>query len=434
MQGFESLADGANLDLSNLGAEALQLQANISSDKVSSVEMTLDGTTHTDDAAPYTFPGSDAANWRLENGPHTFSATPYTADGCPGTSLKVSFSVTAPDYQRYLYVFRTSAIDVYDIDNGHERVKSLKLPGGIDRIWGAVAHAESRKLYIAYHDRTEQRRFETGLLAYDLVAEEVLWKQLYQPFVDSPALTRDGKTIYLSSGEATERGDFWFVLDATDGSIKDKIVVHKGAHNTVVGLGDKNLYMGSVRYPYLVVADTATNEVVKEIGPFSAGVRPFTVNGRETLAFVNVNNFLGFEVGDITTGEKLYSVRVPGFPERNFKQKLDVQSHGIALSPNETEVWIADNGNRHLHIFGVTGLPEQAPVYLESIEMAKSPNWVQFSRDGRFAYSSGGEVIDAATRQLVAKTSSAKVRIQIDFVDGLPTDAYVRYGLGYVTD
>jgi hypothetical protein len=434
LQGFESLKDGATIDLSQLATEAVHLRANVSSDDVSKVEMTFNGKNYTDDTAPYTFPGPGAADWRLQDGPHTFSATPYAADGTAGAPLRVSFSVTASNLQRYLYVFRLSAIDVYDIDNGHELVKSIKLPRGIERIWGAVAHAQSRRLYISYHGRDAQRRFETGMLAYDLVSEEIVWKKLYEPFVDSPAVTPDGKTIYLSSGEATDRGDFWFVLDAKNGAVKDKIYVHRGTHNTIVGLSGERVYMGSVRYPYLAVADTATNEVIQEVGPFSAGVRPFTVNGKETLAFVNVNQHLGFEVGDIATGEVLYTVGVPGFPEARWKNELHVQSHGVALSPDEREVWVVDGFNKRIHIFDVTGLPDRAPRYKESIATPNKSPWVSFSRDGRFVYEATGHVIDAKTRQFVAKTSSAKVRLQIDFVDSVPAEAYSRYGLGYVTN
>ena len=431
----KTLEDGSSLNLDKLGD--LAFQANLTSPDLSRADLdhvafTFDGQVYVDRRAPYRFPGAAIPERQLRAGAHTLSATPYRADGSAGQSLAVSFSAAPPE--RYLYVFRTAAIEVYDVGNDHQKVKSLALPAGIARIWGAVAHAESGRLYIAYHGRDEEKRFETGLIAYDLLEEEVIWKELYKPFVDSPAITEDGKTIYLSSGEATDRGDFWFVLDAEDGSVKDKIEVFQGAHNTVIGLGGQNLYMGSVRYPYLVVADTATNQIVREIGPFRAGVRPFTVNGEETLAFVNVNNFLGFEVGDIATGEVLYSVRVEGFEERDFTEELDVQSHGVALSPDERELWVADNGNSYLHLYDVSALPEKAPVYLESIHLPRRPNWVQFSRDGRFAYSSGGEVIDTATRQVITRIASAKVRVQIDFIDGRPSDAYVRYGLGYVTD
>ena len=49
------------------------------------------------------------------------------------------------------------------------------------------------------------------------------------------------------------------------------------------------------------VVDAATRTIVKEIGPFGNMVRPFTFNGRQTLLFANINDFLGFEVADLKT-------------------------------------------------------------------------------------------------------------------------------------
>lgn len=428
-----SIAAGSSIDLAALGLRQIAFQATTPGATYSKLEFTLNGETFSDSEAPYATVPLDSADWRLGTAAHTLTVTPYNAAGAAQTPLELSFSIKPLEYKRYLYVFRTSAIDVFDIDKDHEKVKSIKLPAGIQRIWGAVAHAESQKLYISYHGVGTGTNLERGLLAYDLITEELLWKKLYSPFVDSPAVTADGKTIYLSSGEATDRGTFWFVIDAANGTVKDKIEVYRGAHNTIVGLSDKYVYMASVRYPYLVMADTATNDIVKKIGPFRDGVRPFTVNGKETLAFVNVNRFLGFEVGDIASGKVLHSVHVEGFPEGPWTKPLHVQSHGVALSPDEREVWIVDSKNRHVHLYDVTGLPQEAPTYVTSIKLPSPPTWVQFSRDGRFAYTSGGEVIDARTREIVGKTSYAKVRIQIDTLEGKPIRTYVRYGLGYVT-
>lgn len=428
-----SVTEGSSLDLAGFGLRDIAFQAATTTTEYSKLDFTLDGETFSGSQAPYTTTALDSADWRLGAGSHTLTVTPYDTVGTAQVPLELSFSINPLDYKRYLYVFRTSAIDVFDIDAGHKRVKSIKLPAGIHRIWGAVAHAESRMLYISYHGEGAGKYLDRGLLAYNLVTEELVWQKLYSPFVDSPAITADGKTIYLSSGEATDRGTFWFVIDAADGTVKDKIEVHQGAHNTIVGLSDMYVYMASVRYPYLVMADTSTNEIIRRIGPFRDGVRPFTINGKETLAFVNVNRFLGFEVGDIATGKVLHSVHVEGYKEGPFDEPLDVQSHGVALSPDEQEVWVV-NGSGYLHLYDVSGLPQIAPRYLETIDLPSRPNWVQFSRDGRFAYTSGGEVIDATRRQVIAKTSYAKVRIQIDTLKGEPIRSYVRYGLGYVTE
>ena len=432
LEPFASLAQGATVNLADV-SNAVSLRANTEPETVGSVRFDFGGSRYTDDAAPYTL---SAQNGWTPSPEVPVTATALSVDGKSGAPLSLTFSApgSATNIKHYLYAFRTAAIDVFDIDQNHKKVKSLKLPGGIDRIWGATAHAASHMLYISYHDSDAKGVYERGLLKYDLVAEKVVWKHLYKPFVDSPAVTADGKTIFMSSGEATDKGDFWFVIDAADGSVTDKINVFRGAHNTIIGLSGKNLYMGSVRYPYLVVADTQTHKITQKIGPFRDGIRPFTVNGKETLAFVNVNRFLGFEVGDIETGKVLYSVQVKGFQEGPFKSPLAVQSHGVALTPDEKEVWVVDSKNSRVHLYDVTGLPAKAPVYVTSVELPSKPNWVQFSRDGRFAYTSGGEVISAQTRQVTGQTSSAKVRIQIDFSGGKPSQAFVRYGLGYVTD
>lgn len=250
------------------------------------------------------------------------------------------------------------------------------------------------------------------------------WTPLLDANVTATALAKDG-----SSGEATNCGSFcsfWFVVNTADGSVTDKIEVYYGSHNTIIGLSGKRVYLGSVRYPYQVVADMTTHNIVKKIGPFRDGVRPFTVNGKKTLAFVNVNRFLGFGVGDIASGKVLYSVRVKGFQEGPFSSPLAVQSQGVAPTPDEKEVWAVDGKNSCVHLYDVTGLPGKAPVYLRSIKLPSRPLWVQFSRDGRFAYTSGGDVISAKTKQVVGKTSSAKVRIQIDFKGNVPVNAYVR--------
>ena len=437
-----SLADGMTLDATGLPA-TVRVRADVAPDFAGSVRFTLGDLAATDSSAPYTLEG-----WTPATGSYTLTATPYSGPdgaGTAGAARSVGFTVTEagtaeplPEgYRRLLYVVGRGSPNllVYDMDDNYKLVKSRTVRElQVSRTWGAVAHAESGVLYLSHHNRDGAGgTISPGILAYDLVADKVLWRKTYKPFVDSLEITPDGKTIYMATGEASSSGDFWFVIDAATGDVKDTIPVFRGAHNTIVSPDGSHVYMGSVRYPYLVVADTATNDVVREIGPFRAGVRPFTVNGAETLAFVNVNQFLGFEVGDVATGKKLYSVPVEGYRSGPFDEELDVQSHGVALTPDEREVWVVDSGSKALHTFDVTGLPTTAPVQKDTIQLAGNPVWIAFSRDGRFAHVSTGDVVDTTTRQIVAKTVSSKIRLQIDFVGDEPVRAYSRYGLGYVT-
>jgi DNA-binding beta-propeller fold protein YncE len=111
-----------------------------------------------------------------------------------------------------------------------------------------------------------------------------------------------------------------------------------------------------------------------------------------------VNGLLGFEVGDLRTGKKLYHVEVEGYQKGQVKRH-GCPSHGIALTPDEKELWLADCANSAIHVFDATVMP---PKQMKSIQARDCVGWVSFSMDGRAAYSSTGEIIDAATKKIVA--------------------------------
>jgi hypothetical protein len=99
--GYESVPNGAVLDLSNLGTSSLSLRANTSPSTVGSVRFGLDGNAsyRTENAAPYSLTGDtngDYAPWSLGLGSHTVTATPYSssgAGGSAGTPLTVTFTI-----------------------------------------------------------------------------------------------------------------------------------------------------------------------------------------------------------------------------------------------------------------------------------------------------------------------------------------------------
>ena len=138
-----------------------------------------------------------------------------------------------------------------------------------------------------------------------------------------------------------------------DGEIIAKVVTNSASHNTIIGLKGNEAYLAGLHSPLLVVTSTQTHEIQRTVGPFSSSIRPFTANGRQTLCFVNVNDLLGFEVGDIKSGRKRYRVEVAGH-EKGPTKRHGCPSHGIGLTPDETELWLTDAHNSRLHIFDAT--------------------------------------------------------------------------------
>jgi len=118
--------------------------------------------------------------------------------------------------------------------------------------------------------------------------------------------------------------------------------------------------------------------IVKEIGPFGNMVRPFTFNGKQTLLFANINDFLGFEIADLKTGQILHHVAVPGVTAGRSPTH-GIPSHGIAMTQDETEIWIADNANGYLRIFDATVMP---PTLKTSVKVRDEPGWITFGIDG----------------------------------------------------
>lgn len=321
-----------------------------------------------------------------------------------------------------LYVAGKANIRVFDIDDDHELVRKVKLPIG-RKIRGIAASAATQRLYLSY---------DQSLASIDLATDEILWIRHYESGADRMAITPDGRTIYMPSGFWTNT-PYWYVIDAMSGDVIARIDFHAAAHNTVASLDGRWVYLSSRQHDMIAVVDTADHRIVREVGPFGDSVRPFTVDRAGRRVFVAVSNLLGFEIGDLETGMHLARVTVHGF-QKGPVERHHCPSHGIGLTPDESEVWIVDAFNRHLHVFDNDVFP---PRQLGSIELSGPPYWITFGIDGRFAYPSTGDVIDVATRRIVAtlrKNNGKRLRsekmLEIDFLDGVAVRVGDQFGVG----
>lgn len=318
---------------------------------------------------------------------------------------------------------------VFDIDHGHKFLRRIATPGLDEHgkplnVKGACANASSARIYVST-TRT--------LSCLDLRTDKLLWEKSYPGGCDRMSISPDGKTIYLPSLE----GDHWHVINATTGDVIHKIVPKSGAHNTIYGLDGKRVYLAGLKSPILTVMDTQTHAPTQTVGPFGNVIRPFTVNGAQTLCFVNVNGLLGFEIGDLKTGKVLRRVEIPG-SKPGTEKRHGCPSHGIGLTPDEKELWLTDAANSLLHIFDATLMP---PKEIASIRLRDQPGWITFSIDGHYAYPSTGDIIDVSTRKIIAGLKDESGRevqseklLEIDFAGTVPIRTGDQFGLGRKLD
>ena len=360
--------------------------------------------------------------------------TPTTRALSPSvTQLPVSPSpstVVSSTMHHYEYVFPDGEMDVYDMDHGNGLVQRISLPTTAG-VRGVVASPVTHMLYVSYGSDSGAGG---SLLKYDLLAQRIVWQQTYAHGIDSMAITPDGQTIYMPDGELSGDGT-WYLVNAQTGTETGSINAGTGPHNTLVSPNGKHVYLGGRFSPYLTVVDTATNQITQKIGPLRGdGVRPFTINGQETLAYMSTTAFLGFQVGDIQTGRILYTVPIQGF-SWNGSGPTD-PSHGLSLSPDEKELYVIDWANSYVHVFDVSPVPAAAPRQVADIRLTRSMHhnetpcaydcladgWLQHSRDGRFVYvGDEGDVIDTASRKVVANLGAlynTRKMLEIDWQNG----------------
>ena len=333
----------------------------------------------------------------------------------------------AATVNHYVYVFPPGSVDVYDMDNNFALVKSVPLAQtkGQSQVYarGVVASAATGMLYLSYGSVSSGG----SLLKYNLSTDTVVWTQTYSFGVDSMSISPDGQKIYMPTGEGAYTQGVWQVIDANTGSPVGQIDSGgKGPHNTTTSLNGAHIYMGPRYSNYLVLADTATLSVIRNIGPVSAGVRPFTIDAAENYAFTTTSGNVGFYVASIATGQNLFWVCPSGFCWTSGSYNtISGVSHGISVSPDNKEVYLIDLPYNHVHVFDVTGLPNSAPTDVADIPLKctlPDEGWLQHSRDGRFVYVGDcGDVIDTSTRQIVANMPSllqTRIFNEVDFQNG----------------
>lgn len=341
-----------------------------------------------------------------------------------------TLSMGQEETKRYLYLSTPdgaqeqgrsgTGILVFDIDAGHKLVRRIDIPIFEEGLRGFTGNAKTHSIYYS----TTNRR----LGCFDLEKEEVIWERTYEAGCDRSSITLDGKKIYVPTGWWYSGDDSGFlVVDAEDGSVLKRIQVGPMAHNSIVSVDGRFLYLGTETM--LTVFDTRDERMLNQIKNVGErGVFPFTVNSENSIAYVCLGNHVGFDVIDLKSGEILHRVFASDEP-------IAHRTHGAALTPDETELWISDQEGQKLFIFDNTKMPPEPKAEVELSQGGHG--WVCFSLEGQYAWTHTPDVFDTKTKKLVATlkdekgnpVSSSKF-IEVHFQDGKVVAMGNEFGLG----
>ena len=317
-------------------------------------------------------------------------------------------------------------IHVYDIDHQHAEVQVIRLFSCCADVRGITAAVPTHRLYVMYNQDSHGH-----VASIDLLSDQVIWDRvLHSPGVDRGNLTPDGSTLYLPTWEGDPGSAYELVIDAATGAEKARITLPPRSHDTIVSLDGERVFM-ETKSPTasLYVVDTASNEVSEVVGGYccTGVLGPFAINGTGTTVVNDVNDYAGFELANVASGRVTESIPFAS----------GQGGHGIAWTPDESEVWVNDGGAPAVHVFDMKATP---PNEVQLVAVSNVPHWITFSIDGRFAYVAGRkgsedvtDVIDVPTYQRVSSLGPSEDLLEVDFAGGSLVAVGNQFGIGRMT-
>ena len=345
----------------------------------------------------------------------------WTATLCSGQSpVKRYLYMSMPDAAQKEGRSDPPGIMVFDIDNGHKLVRRIPIPVFAEGLRGFAGSLKTHRVFFSSTNR------RVG--AFDLETEKVLWDKTYEAGADRSSVTLDGKKLYVPTGWWYSGDDSGFlVVNADTGEMIKRVQVGPQAHNSIVSLDGKHVYVGS--RTMLSTYDTANERLVSQIKDVGErGIFPFTMDSQNRIGYVCLGDHVGFDVVNLKTGKILHRVLAGTEP-------IAHRTHGAALTPDEKELWISDQIGQKLFIYDATKMP---PTPKGHVELSQGGHgWVCFSLDGHYAWSHAPEVFDARTKKLVATLKDEKGNpisgskfIEVHFRDGKVVQMGNEFGLG----
>jgi DNA-binding beta-propeller fold protein YncE len=277
-----------------------------------------------------------------------------------------------------------------------KRIPTWEYAGSMspEQVSGMAASPVTNLIYVAARGR---------LGAIDMGTDKMVWSvTLDGKCCERPQVTPDGKIVVVGS----DLQDYWYELDAKTGQLIGKLEAPESpnAHNLNLSADGKTAFM-SPNNKVMTISDIQTRKVIKTIR-FADNIRVFVLNKDSSRAYVNNNNLLGFVIADIASGKVIKTVEVTSVDWKSKWNAADrphighgCPSHGIALTPDEKEIWVADGIFKKIRVFSNTDDPKE----IDTIDTPAGTYWLTFGLDGKYAYSSSGDVIDVKTHKVVGQ-------------------------------
>jgi len=321
----------------------------------------------------------------------------------------------SPISQRlYIAGYDSNTVVVVDIPS-HEVVHTIsvgKWPHGL------AATPDGRFLWVA-------ASLDGALQKIDTARDEVVKSYKLIPGVQELAVSPDGRMVYTG----LFMNSCYDVFDSQLEKVVAQIPVNGNPHNATrggrdpryvylvprsmdpaearrSGYGEVHRCDGSMNTHFVenksIYALNMQTNTVDAVIPVGAPPRPTVSNADGTRLYANIDGLVGFVVVDTARRQVIERVE---HPLTNEERAMQSRSHGIAITPDDKEVWSVSTLHGVLFAYDATVTPARMIARIPLGERG-NPEWVCFSPDGKFGYVSLPStdqiaVIDVASHSLI---------------------------------
>jgi len=294
-----------------------------------------------------------------------------------------------------LYVDNSEGDDVSVIN-----LKTLNTVDDIrlgDRVHGLAIQADGRRLFATIESDNTLRVVDTatdkGIATIKLTGRP-----------NQCAVTPDGHYVAVPIRDKNAVD----IVDVQQQKVVKTLPVSK-PHNAFNAGSNRYLFVSAMGAEQINVIDLTTMTYSAKITV--GGIpRPYVVTPDGTTMYVAVTDLHGFMKVDVASG-KMQRVAMPSenhTPKQRPFEPSNTLTHGLALSPDGTELWVTSLLDDSLYVYDV-----KANKITGRVQVGDGPNWVTFSPDGKYVCVSNTgtddvSIIDVRTRREVKRVKVGK--------------------------
>ena len=283
--------------------------------------------------------------------------------------------------KHYLWQTNSEGNDLHVIDIENQQVIKRIIVG--PRPNGIVTDAQTNYIYVTVETNSKNHG---ELLYINPITFDIEYRLSICGNPHSLAVTPNGKWAYIP---CWQNGEYW-VIDTLNKKVVKRIMTGGRPHNTSVSQDGKYMYLSPIgSIEKVTIVDVEAGHTVIGNIPFSDSVRPPALSANNKYLFHHVDGINGFQVADITLRKVIATIkhtkRLGWYMQDESEGWLNYDGlhrcHGLAIHPNQSEIWSGCGKWVHVNSIIKPGYPE-----INSIKVSDDVYWITFSPDGKYSF------------------------------------------------